>query len=85
MPALKAATKAILMNKIGDMFLIAAIGLSALYAKGSTANALVYPVVVVYALKENCFAGSAFTSCDLIAFMFLVAASVKSAQLFFHT
>jgi proton-translocating NADH-quinone oxidoreductase chain L len=81
--AQKAALKAILINKIGDMFLIVAISHLAYFAKGSV-NILTAPELAGDAAKEIFFAGG-FSGADVIAFSLLLAAFVKSAQIFFHT
>jgi len=80
--ALKAALKAMLINKIGDAFLILAISLVALFNKGSTNIALI-PLLISSAQESSIFWG--LTSLDLLAISILLAAFVKSAQLFFHT
>jgi proton-translocating NADH-quinone oxidoreductase chain L len=80
--AQKAALKAMLINKIGDSFLILAISLVAHFNKGSTNIALV-PLLTGSALQSKIFFD--LTTFDLLAVAILLAAFVKSAQLFFHT
>lgn len=72
-----------LINKIGDMALIVAMSSIAYFAKGS--------VSIVGAAELACagagelrFAGG-FSLADIVAFSLLLAAFVKSAQIFFHT
>jgi len=81
--AQKAALKAILMNKIGDMALIVGISFLAYFAKGSVNVVSAADLICEDAMSVE-FAGG-FTVMDVIAFSFLLAAFVKSAQIFFHT
>jgi proton-translocating NADH-quinone oxidoreductase chain L len=81
--AQKAALKAMLVNKIGDMALIVALSFLAYFAKGSV-NILVAPELAAEAAMRARFP-CGFTGVDVIAFALLLAAFVKSAQIFFHT
>lgn len=81
--AQKAATKAILVNKVGDVFLLFAITLIGYYSRGSMS---------IFSAQEPSFgkiasADSLFglSGLDFICIALVLAAFVKSAQLFFHT
>jgi NADH-quinone oxidoreductase subunit L len=80
--AQKAAMKAILVNKIGDMFLILAIAAMAHFSKGATNFSAVRAVVDAAKSADFAFGASAL---DLMAVSLVLAAFVKSAQIFFHT
>src|ERR1700722_1069015 len=81
--ALKAALKAVLINKIGDMFLVLGIGILTTFTAGST-NIATLPVTFTAEALASPFA-MGLTSLDLVALCLVMAAFVKSAQLFFHT
>jgi proton-translocating NADH-quinone oxidoreductase chain L len=83
-PALKSALKAILMNKIGDLFLLFAIAILCYFAQGDMSIYLCGDNIINYASKNNVtFYGLSLV--DLTAILITFAAFVKSAQLFFHT
>jgi NADH-quinone oxidoreductase subunit L len=71
-----------LVNKIGDMFLVAATALFAGYGRGSTEIATALFSVVSPALEDRGILG---TGVDTLALCLVTAAFVKSAQIFFHT
>lgn len=75
--------KAILVNKIGDMFLLLAIAIISYFSKGST-NIIVAPALAVEAANSSTFLAG-FTALDVIGVSLALAAFVKSAQIFFHT
>jgi NADH-quinone oxidoreductase subunit L len=81
--AQKAALKAILINKIGDMFLLFAIALVGHYTRGSMSYFTIPDGLVGDASSTNYLPG--FSNLDLICVAITLAAFVKSAQLFFHT
>ena len=81
--AVKAALKAILINKIGDLLIIFSASLLVFYAKGST---LISNFGFTVAEKAGAAEiTSNFYVLDLIACTLVVSAFVKSAQIFFHT
>lgn len=82
--ALKSALKAILINKIGDMFLLFAIAIVSYYAQGDMSIYLAGDNIINHASNGGLtFYG--LTLIDLAAMLVTLAAFVKSAQLFFHT
>lgn len=84
MAALKSALKAILINKIGDMFLLFAIAIISYYAQGDMSIYLAGDNIINHAADGGAtFYG--LTLIDLAALLITLAAFVKSAQLFFHT
>lgn len=84
MAAQKSALKAILINKIGDMFLIIAISFLAYYSGGATSITGGATEVIIELAEKGKFA-LGFSALDVIALSLILAAFVKSAQLFFHT
>lgn len=83
-PALKSAFKAILMNKIGDMFLLFAIVIMGYFAGGDMSITLACDNLVQNLADSNILI-MGFTPLDFTAVLLTLAAFVKSAQLFFHT
>jgi proton-translocating NADH-quinone oxidoreductase chain L len=83
-PALKSALKAILMNKIGDLFLLFAIALICYYSDGDMSIYLAADNVINHRFDST---GTLYglSLIDLTALLITLAAFVKSAQLFFHT
>lgn len=72
-----------LVNKIGDMFLILATMIIVHFTKGSTviATAPFYTVAAAASIQI----AHGFSALDLLAVSLVIAALVKSAQIFFHT
>lgn len=82
--AIKAAIKAVLINKIGDSFFL--LGISASYfIFGSLDFLVMYSLVPMF--KDITFSFFSFEIYvfNLITFSFLIAAATKSAQFGFHT
>jgi NADH-quinone oxidoreductase subunit L len=82
-PALKAAVKAVLINKIGDMFLIFAIAVITAFSAGRTTISELPITFAAEASAIEVYAG--LSALDLAALALVLAAFVKSAQIFFHT
>jgi NADH-quinone oxidoreductase subunit L len=80
--ASKAAVKALFVNKFGDIFLFLAIVIIASGCK-SLDFSTVFPLIpVVFAGSDMLIGG--YNYIDLISLFLLMAALIKSAQLFFH-
>lgn len=80
---LKSALKALVFNKVSDSFILAALVL--IYGTFNTANILVICNSVAY--YNNCYVDLGILeirSLDIISFLLLVAAFIKSAQFGFH-
>jgi len=82
--AVKSAFKAVLMNKIGDIFFL--LGMMITYDVFKSLN-----LSIVYALSEYfknhkiIFLGIGVPAIELICFCFLIGAMAKSAQIGLHT
>lgn len=83
--AVKAANKAILVNKIGDMFLILATGIIIYYSAGTTNIAGLDLMIMDHMLEHHQETYKGLSTLDAVAMSLVIAAFVKSAQLFFHT
>lgn len=84
MQALKAALKAMLINKIGDLFLLGAAGYMCCFSNGSTTISEMSSTVASEAFATEFLFGT-FSYADSIAVLLVLAAFVKSAQIGFHT
>ena len=80
--AVKAGLKALLVNKIGDVFLIIAAAL-AFNMCGSFDFSIIFSIAPV-AGQAPFLACLGLSNLDVLCVLLLLAASVKSAQLFFH-
>ena len=80
----KAAIQALVVNKVGDFFLVLAV-IFLLNASSTTNFNLVFLVAPIWANLECNIGGFYVDFLSLIGFMFLVAAMAKSAQIGFHT
>ena len=80
----KAALKAMIMNRISDIFLL--IGILLILLKLKTIEYLIIFDLIKYIEKDiYFFLGYQFNFIDVIALLFLIGAVGKSAQLGFHT
>lgn len=80
----KAALKAMIMNRISDVFFILGIVILFLTCK-STDFLLVFHLMEGWAREEMTFMGLVFSKVDVVAFFFFIGAVGKSAQLGLHT
>jgi len=76
--------KAVIVNKIGDMFIV--FGISGLFILSNSFSFSVISSFIKSAsfIKVN-FVGVDLTIIDLISIAFLIGICAKSAQIFFHT
>lgn len=82
--AIKAAIKAVLINKVGDSFFL--LGVSAAYSIfGSLDFLVMYSLAPIFKDITFSFFGCELYIYNLITFSFLIAAATKSAQFGFHT
>lgn len=80
----KAALKAMLMNRIADVFFIIAIFFFLFYL-GSTDYHLVFSLVDNFAKESFYFFGASLPFLDVVGFFLFIGAIGKSAQLGLHT
>lgn len=73
-----------LINKVGDMFLILAAGLMINFSSGCSIHDI-FPFTVIENASEVKLSSLGFTTLDIITISLVLAAFVKSAQIFFHT
>jgi NADH-quinone oxidoreductase subunit L len=81
--AVKAGIKALLVNKIGDLFLLTAISLIYLSTKTLDFD-IIFNSIGLLEQSKYYFLFFNVAALDLICILFVLAACVKSAQLFFH-
>lgn len=84
MQALKAALKAILINKVGDIFLLFAVAMLCYFNNGEMSIFTASESLVMgdFDLSYKLFG---LNLIDFVSVLIVLAAFVKSAQLFFHT
>ena len=83
MQANKAALKAMLINRIGDFFILISI-MILFFSFKSLDFFVIFSQVNLYSLKTVNFVNLNFKLIDLICFFLFLGAITKSAQIFFH-
>lgn len=80
----KSAIKAMLINRVGDFFLLAAMAL--IYNNFLTLNFLsIFSLVHIYSFKMVSIFNYKISIITIISLLLLIGAVTKSAQIFFHT
>jgi len=76
--------KAVIVNKIGDMFIV--FGISGLFILSNSFSFSVISSFIKHAsaMQIQCM-GLTFSYIDVVCFFFLIGICAKSAQIFFHT
>lgn len=82
--AVKAANKAMLINRVGDAALLIAIGLIFKFYQSAELNDIVLKALDKTYLSNEVFFGFSIDPIELLCFLFLIAAMGKSAQIGLH-
>lgn len=82
--AVKAANKAMLINRVGDAALLIAIGLLFKFYQSAELNDIIIKAIEKTYIPSELFFGYSLDPIELLCFLFLVAAMGKSAQIGLH-